>query len=72
MDFVKLTSLFSLTQAFPTEDSCLTYLEQHFWKDGVISPFDPTSKVYTLTQLLRYITMETISTAVRIRARISL
>ena len=46
MDFVKLTSLFSLTQAFPTEDSCLTYLEQHFWKDGVISPFDPTSKVY--------------------------
>ena len=46
MNFAKFTSLFSLSQAFPTEESCLTYLEQHFWKNGVVSPFDPTSKVY--------------------------
>ena len=46
MNFAKFTSLFSLSKAFPTEESCLTYLEQHFWKNGVVSPFDPTSKVY--------------------------
>ena len=46
MNFAKFTSLSSLSQAFPTEESCLTYLEQHFWKNGVVSPFDPTSKVY--------------------------
>lgn len=46
MDFLKISSLFNLSVAFPTEESCLEYLEQHFWKNGVVSPFDPSSKVY--------------------------
>ena len=40
-------SLFELMEAFPTEESCIRYLEDLRWKDGVISPFDPDSKVYT-------------------------
>lgn len=31
---------------FPDEDSCVRYLEKLRWGDTVISPFDPTSKVY--------------------------
>jgi len=40
-------SLFDLLQAFPTEESCIKYLELHRWKDGKpVSPYDPTSIVY--------------------------
>lgn len=40
-------SLFDLLQAFPTEQSCIEYLERQLWPDGEpVSPFDPTSKVY--------------------------
>ena len=46
MDFIKCSSLFNLMSAFPTEESCIVYLEQYFWKNGVVSPFDPSSKVY--------------------------
>ena len=39
-------SLFELLEAFPTEESCIKYLESLRWKEGIVSPFDPTSKVY--------------------------
>ena len=32
--------------AFPYEQSCIDYLEKSRWGDIVMSPFDPTSKVY--------------------------
>jgi hypothetical protein len=35
-----------LLAAFPTEESCIKYLEEFRWKEKVISPFDPKSKVY--------------------------
>lgn len=31
---------------FPDEQSCIDYLEKIRWDGNVISPFDPTSKVY--------------------------
>lgn len=34
------------TETFPTERSCIEYFEKLRWKDGVVSPFDKTSKVY--------------------------
>lgn len=39
-------SLFDLLQAFPTEESCIDHLQKIRWANGVVSPFDPTSKVY--------------------------
>ena len=42
----KFNSLFDLQSAFPTEKSCIKFLEQIRWHGNVISPFDPTSKVY--------------------------
>lgn len=39
-------SLLDLVKAFPTEQSCITHLEQLRWNDFVVSPFDATSKVY--------------------------
>ena len=43
----EFTSLFDLLQAFPTEESCIAYLEKQLWGDGEpVSPYDPTSKVY--------------------------
>lgn len=48
IDVSKFNSLFELFEAFPDEESCIVYLEQLFWPDEVISPFDETSKVYHL------------------------
>jgi hypothetical protein len=40
-------SLFDLLEAFPTEKSCIKYLELYRWKDGIpVSPYEPTSIVY--------------------------
>ena len=40
-------SIMDLLEVFPNEQSCVDYLEQKCWQDGVItSPFDPDSKVY--------------------------
>lgn len=47
INFEAFSSLFELLEAFPTEESCVRYLEDLIWKDGVVSPFDPESKVYT-------------------------
>jgi transposase-like protein len=47
MQTLKFNSLFNLLQAFPTEKSCIKYLEQQRWTNGVpVSPYDPTSEVY--------------------------
>jgi len=47
MKIDKFNSLFDLLQAFPTEKSCIKYLERKRWENNVaISPYDPTSKVY--------------------------
>lgn len=42
-DFNSLIDLFA---AFPDEQSCINHLEHLRWNGVVISPFDPTSKVY--------------------------
>ena len=36
----------TLYENFPDEESCIKYFEMMRWGDKVISPFDPTSKVY--------------------------
>lgn len=45
--FNTFKSINELLKAFPTEQSCIRYLERKLWPNGVIiSPYDPTSKVY--------------------------
>jgi len=39
-------SLLELFETFPDEQSCINHLEQLRWNGFVVSPFDPTSKVY--------------------------
>lgn len=39
-------SLIDLFKAFPDEQSCINHLEHLRWNGFVVSPFDPTSKVY--------------------------
>lgn len=39
-------SLLELFDTFPDEQSCINHLEQLRWNGFVVSPFDPTSKVY--------------------------
>lgn len=39
-------SILDLLNTFQTEQSCIDYLTEVRWKNGVISPFDATSKVY--------------------------
>lgn len=39
-------SIFDLLKAFPDEQSCINHLENLRWEGNVISPFDPTAKVY--------------------------
>ncbi|GAB6007911.1 IS1595 family transposase [Dysgonomonas reticulitermitis] len=39
-------SLIQLVKVFKDENTCMEHLEKLIWKDGVVSPFDPTSKVY--------------------------
>ena len=43
---IKFNSILDLLRAFPDEQSCIDCLEKVLWKDGVVSPFDPMSKVY--------------------------
>lgn len=42
----EVKSVLDLIQAFPTEQSCINHLEILRWNGNVVSPFDPTSKVY--------------------------
>ena len=39
-------SILDLINTFPDEQSCIDYLEQRRWDGNVVSPFDPSSKVY--------------------------
>lgn len=39
-------SILDLIKAFPDEQTCINHLEQLRWNGNVVSPFDPTSKVY--------------------------
>ena len=43
---LKFRSLADFHRSFPTEKSCIRFLERKLWPHGVISPYDPTSKVY--------------------------
>ena len=44
----RFRSLMELLEAFPTDESCIVYLESILWHDRVISPFDKKSQVYHL------------------------
>lgn len=39
-------TLLDLSDNFPDEESCIRYFEKMRWDGNVVSPFDPTSKVY--------------------------
>lgn len=39
-------SIISFAASFPDEESAIRYYEKIRWGDNVVSPFDPTSKVY--------------------------
>ena len=41
-------SIIELITTFNTEQKCIKYLEKVRWNGNVVSPFDPTSKVYKL------------------------
>lgn len=40
------TSVLDIINTFPDEQSCIEYLTELRWGNEVVSPFDPTSKVY--------------------------
>ena len=41
--------LFEFGKIFPDEESCIRHMEHMRWGENVISPFDPSSKVYKLS-----------------------
>ncbi|SIQ57610.1 ISXO2-like transposase domain-containing protein [Chryseobacterium sp. RU37D] len=43
---INFKSLLDLVKAFPDEQTCINHLEELRWDGDVISPFDPSSKVY--------------------------
>jgi transposase-like protein len=43
---LNFSSILELIRTFSDEQSCIDYLEQLRWKNGVVSPFDSLSKVY--------------------------
>ena len=47
-------SISELLAIFPNEQTIIKYLEKHRWNDNVISPYDPTSKVYFCPSINRY------------------
>ena len=42
----KSENIMDFMKAFPDEESCIEYLEELRWGGRVVSPFDPSSKVY--------------------------
>jgi len=42
----EFNSILDLIKAFPTDQDCINHLEELRWNGNVVSPFDPTSKVY--------------------------
>ena len=47
---IDFTSIKEIKTRFPDELSCLLHLEKLRWNGYIISPFDPTSKVYACSQ----------------------
>jgi transposase-like protein len=47
MDF-DFKSILDLVKSFPDEATCMAYLAEMRWNGQVVSPFDETSKVYTM------------------------
>ena len=43
---VDFKSIIELVKAFPTQQICISHLEELRWNGNVVSPFDETSKVY--------------------------
>ncbi|KLL04452.1 MAG: transposase IS1595 [Mycoplasmataceae bacterium RV_VA103A] len=43
---LEFKSLSDLLEVFPTEQSRINYFEERRWKGKIVSPFDPTSKIY--------------------------
>lgn len=39
-------SIIEIMDTFPDEQACIDYLTKMRWKGNVVSPFDPTSRVY--------------------------
>ena len=39
-------SILELFEVFATEQDCIDHLERLRWNGNVVSPFDPSSKVY--------------------------
>jgi hypothetical protein len=59
-------SLIDLFRTFPNEETCLEYLEKHYWPNGAVSPFDSTSEVtyygnhrYRCKNTRKYFTVKT-------------
>ena len=46
INFGAFESLYDFYTAFPNEETCIAYLEKVLWPNGVVSPYDSTSKVY--------------------------
>jgi transposase-like protein len=46
MFVTEFKSMLELVKAFPDEQSCINHLEKILWYRGIVSPFDPSSKVY--------------------------
>ncbi len=46
IDTSKFKSMFDLLKTFSSEEKCIEHLENLRWNGNVVSPFDPTSKVY--------------------------
>lgn len=41
LNFEAFNSLYDFFEAFPTEESCIAFLESKLWENGVVSPYDP-------------------------------
>ena len=46
VNFGAFESLYDFYTAFPNEETCIAYLEKVLWPNGVVSPYDVSSKVY--------------------------
>ena len=60
-------SIIELMAYFDTEEKCITYLEELRWMNGVVSPYDPTSKVYKGKNHLYYCKNTNRSSNVKLR-----
>ena len=46
INFGQFNTLCDFYSAFPNEKTCIDYLEKLLWPNGVVSPYDKSSKVY--------------------------